>query len=151
MVLQQGQDNHRPARIRDYSINTKAFKGENGVVKKLVGIRLEWAKGADGRMSMKEIPNSEFEMDCDLCFLALGFIHPEHPGPIDQLKLEKDARGNVKVDQNYMTALPGIFAAGDIRRGQSLVVWAISEGRQAARGVDEFLMGKSDLPAIKLF
>ena len=77
--------------------------------------------------------------------------HPEHPGPIDQLKLEKDGRGNVKVDANYMTNTPGIFAAGDIRRGQSLVVWAISEGRQAARGVDQFLMGRSDLPAIKLF
>ena len=102
-------------------------------------------------MSMKEIPGSEFEMDCDLCLLALGFVHPEHPGPIDHLKLEKDGRGNVKVDANYMTNTPGIFAAGDIRRGQSLVVWAISEGRQAARGVDQFLMGRSDLPAIKLF
>ncbi|HEV8605902.1 MAG TPA: glutamate synthase subunit beta [Tepidisphaeraceae bacterium] len=150
-ILQKGQDKSRPARIRDYSINTKSFQGENGIVKKLIGIRLEWAKGADGRMSMKEIPGSEFEMNCDLCLLALGFVHPEHPGPIDQLALEKDGRGNVKVDQNYMTATPGIFAAGDMRRGQSLVVWAISEGRQAARGVDQFLMGRSDLPAIKLF
>ena len=150
-VLQKGQDISRPAKIRDYSINTKSFKGENGIVKKLIGIRLEWAKGADGRMAMKEIPGSEFEMDCDLCLLALGFVHPEHPGPIDQLGLEKDGRGNVKVDQNYMTNTPGIFAAGDMRRGQSLVVWAISEGRQAARGVDQFLMGRSDLPAIKLF
>src|SRR3954471_23937117 len=88
-VLQQGQDKSRPAKIRDYSINTKSFKGENGVVKKLVGIRLEWAKAADGRMAMKEIQGSEFEMDCDLCLLALGFVHPEHFGPIDQLKLEK--------------------------------------------------------------
>src|SRR5258706_7022836 len=91
---QQATDNPRPAKIRDYSINTKSFQGENGQVKKLIGIRLEWAKGADGRMTMKEIPNSEFEMDCDLCLLALGFIHPEHTGPIDQLALEKDLPGN---------------------------------------------------------
>jgi glutamate synthase (NADPH/NADH) small chain len=100
---------------------------------------------------MKEIPGSEFEMPCDLCLLALGFVSPEHPGPIEQLGLETDARGNVKVDANYMTSVKGVFAAGDMRRGQSLVVWAISEGRQAARGVDEYLMGRSDLPYIRLF
>jgi glutamate synthase (NADPH/NADH) small chain len=102
-------------------------------------------------MSMKETPGTEFELECDLCLLALGFVHPEHEGPIEQLGLEKDARGNVKVDENYQTNVPGVFAAGDIRRGQSLVVWAISEGRQAARGADTFLMGRSDLAAIKLF
>ena len=137
--------------IRDYSINTKKFTGENGQVKKLHGITLEWAKGPDGRPAMKEVPGSDFELDCDLCLLALGFVSPEHPGPIDQLALTKDPRGNVQVDANYMSNLPGVFAAGDIRRGQSLVVWAISEGRQAARGVDAFLMGKSDLPYLKLF
>jgi glutamate synthase (NADPH/NADH) small chain len=137
--------------IRDYSINTKQFTGQNGQVNKLHGIKLTWAKGPDGRPAMAEIPGSEFELDCDLCLLALGFLSPEHPGPIDQLGLTKDPRGNVKVDDRYMTSLPGVFAAGDIRRGQSLVVWAISEGRQAARGVDEFLMGKTDLPYLKLF
>src|SRR2546421_1431487 len=137
--------------VRDFSINTKKFTGENGQVKKLHGIKLQWAKGPDGRMAMSEIAGSEFELDCDLCLLALGFVSPEHPGPIDQLALTKDARGNVKVDDNYMTNQPGIFAAGDLRRGQSLVVWAISEGRQAARGVDQFLMGKTDLPYLKLF
>ena len=90
-------------------------------------------------------------MPCDLCLLAMGFVSPEHGGPIEQLKLETDQRGNVKVDRNYMTNVPGVFAAGDMRRGQSLVVWAISEGRQAARGVDQFLMGRSDLAYIKLF
>ena len=84
-------------------------------------------------------------------FLALGFLGPETEGPIGQLKLKLDARGNVIADEHYMTSVPGVFAAGDMRRGQSLVVWAISEGRQAARGVDAFLMGKSDLPALKLF
>jgi glutamate synthase (NADPH/NADH) small chain len=137
--------------VRDFSINTKKFSGGNGVVKKLHGIKLEWSKDAAGKRAMKEIPGSDFELDCDLCLLALGFVSPEHEGPIDQLGLTKDARGNVKVDDNYMTNVPGVFAAGDIRRGQSLVVWAISEGRQAARGVDCFLMGRSDLPAMKLF
>jgi glutamate synthase (NADPH) small chain len=139
--------------VRDFSINTKKFSGENGVVKKLHGIRLEWAKDpATGRPTMKEIPGSEFEMDCDLCLLALGFLGPETDGPIGQLGLNLDGRGNVIADENYMTSVPGVFAAGDMRRGQSLVVWAISEGRQAARGVDQFLMGRSDLgPALKLF
>jgi glutamate synthase (NADPH/NADH) small chain len=137
--------------IRDFSINTKSFSGSNGEVKKLHGVRLECNKDAAGRWQMKEIPGSEFELDCDLCFLAMGFVSPEHAGPIEQLDLKKDARGNVVVDESYMTSAPGVFAAGDMRRGQSLVVWAISEGRQAARGVDAFLMGRSELPYMKLF
>lgn len=137
---------------RDWSINTKAFTGENGVVKKLHGIRLEWQKDPQtGRPSMKEIAGSEFEMDCDLVFLALGFLGPEKRGPIEQLKLNLDPRGNIVVNEKYMTSVDGVFAAGDTRRGQSLVVWAISEGRQAARGVDEYLMGRSELPYMKLF
>jgi len=138
---------------REFSVNTKAFTGEDGVVKKLHGIRLEWTKDpANGRPTMKEVPASEFELDCDLCFLAMGFLGPETDGPIGALGLKLDQRGNVIADENYMTSVPGVFAAGDMRRGQSLVVWAISEGRQAARGVDEFLMGRSDLgPALKLF
>lgn len=137
--------------VRDFAINTKYFKGENGVVKKLGAIRLEWSKGADGRMQMKEVPGSEIEMDCDLCLLAMGFVGPEHDGPISQLGLKTDPRGNIAVDANYATNIEGVFAAGDARRGQSLVVWAISEGRQAARGVDAYLMGRSELPYMKLF
>jgi len=137
--------------IRDFSLNTKAFSGENGVVKKLHGVRLAWDKGADGRPTMKEVAGSEFELDCDLCLLAMGFLGPDQEGPIKQLGLKLDPRGNVSVDENYMSSVPGVFAAGDMRRGQSLVVWAISEGRQAARGVDAFLMGRSDLPYLKLF
>lgn len=142
---------------RDFAINTKYFKGDGdpqngGVVKKLGGIRLEWSKGADGRPTFKEIPGSEFELDCDLCFLALGFLGPEQDGPIGQLALKLDPRGNVIVDTDYATSVEGVFAAGDTRRGQSLVVWAISEGRCAAHGVDKFLMGgQSDLPYLKLF
>ncbi|HLL91111.1 MAG TPA: glutamate synthase subunit beta [Tepidisphaeraceae bacterium] len=138
---------------RDFAINTKAFSGENGVVKKLHGIRVEWLKDpATGRPVMKELAGTEFELDCDLCLLALGFVHPEHEGPVQQLGLKLDARGNVQADGNYGTSVPGVFAAGDMRRGQSLVVWAISEGRQCARAVDAFLMGKTDLgPEIKLY
>ena len=102
-------------------------------------------------MVMKEVPGSEFVLDADLVFLAMGFVGPEKQGAIEQLGLNLDARGNVVVDANYQTSVPGVFAAGDMRRGQSLVVWAISEGRQAARGVDTFLMGRSDLPAMRLF
>jgi glutamate synthase (NADPH/NADH) small chain len=136
---------------RDFAINTKKFSGANGVVTKLHGIRLAWEKGPDGRQAMKEVPGSDFELVCDLCFLAMGFVGPEKTGAIEQLGLALDNRGNIAVDQNYQTSVAGVFAAGDIRRGQSLVVWAISEGRQAARGVDAFLMGRSDLPAMKLF
>jgi glutamate synthase (NADPH/NADH) small chain len=137
---------------RDFAINTKSFSGENGVVKKIHCVRLEWVKDpATGRKSMKEIAGSEFELECDLCLLAMGFTGPEKEGAIAQLGLNLDGRGNVVVDQNYATNVPGVYAAGDIRRGQSLVVWAISEGRQAARGVDTMLMGRSDLPGMKLF
>jgi glutamate synthase (NADPH/NADH) small chain len=141
---------------RDWSINTKYFKGDDGGVnggnvKKIGGVKLEWQKDAAGKWAMKEIPGSEFEMDCDLCLLALGFLGPETDGAISQLGLKLDPRGNVVVDQDYMTSVPGVFSAGDMRRGQSLVVWAISEGRCAAHGVDKFLMGRSDLPKLKLF
>jgi glutamate synthase (NADPH/NADH) small chain len=139
------------AEIRDYAINTKSFSGTDGAVNKLHAIRLEWGKGPEGRYQMKEIAGSEFTLDCDLCLLAMGFVHPEHVGPIDQLGLKKDGRGNVTVDENYMTSLDGVFSAGDMRRGQSLIVWAISEGRCAAHGVDKYLMGYSELPYLKLF
>jgi glutamate synthase (NADPH/NADH) small chain len=138
--------------VRDFAINTKSFSGENGAVKKLHGIRLEWAKDATGRYQMKELPGTEFTLDADLVLLAMGFVSPEHAGPIDQLGLKKDGRGNVVVDENYATSVPGVFSAGDMRRGQSLVVWAISEGRCAAHGIDKFLSGgSSDLPYLKLF
>ena len=137
---------------RDWSINTKYFKGDDkGNVKKIGGVKLQWEKDSAGKWGMKEIPGSEFEMDCDLCLLALGFLGPEADGPIGQLGLKLDGRSNVIVDEDYMTSVPGVFSAGDMRRGQSLVVWAISEGRCAAHGVDKFLMGRSDLPKLKLF
>ena len=140
------------ADVRDFAINTKSLSGENGVVKKLHGIRLEWAKDSAGRFQMKEVTGSEFTLDADLVLLAMGFVSPEHAGPIEQLGLKKDARGNVAVNDEYATSVPGVFSAGDMRRGQSLVVWAISEGRSAAHGVDKFLTGgTSELPYLKLF
>ncbi len=137
---------------RDFAINTQRFTGDaDGNVRKLHGFRLQWEMSGSRPLKFTPVPDSEFELDCDLCLLAMGFVGPEHPGPIEQLGLECDPRGNVKVDDRYESSVPGIFAAGDIRRGQSLVVWAISEGRQAARAVDESLMGRSDLPKMKLF
>jgi glutamate synthase (NADPH/NADH) small chain len=133
--------------IRDYNILTKAFSGRNGHVERLHGVRLEWFRDETGREQMREIPGSEFEVEADLVLLAMGFLHPEHVGMLQELGVELDARGNVKTDPlTKMTSVPGIFAAGDMARGQSLVVWAIAEGREAARGIDQYLMGATSLP-----
>ena len=138
---------HEEGCNRDWSIATKRFEGSNGVVEKLVAARIEWKKGADGRMQMTQIPGSEFEMRADLVLFAMGFLGPVHSGLINELDLERDQRGNVKADTElYRTSNPRVFAAGDMRRGQSLVVWAIREGRQCARAIDEALMGNSELP-----
>lgn len=138
---------HEEGGIRDWSINTRKLSGSNGRLEKLHAVRLEWKRNPEtGRMEFDEMPGTEFTMDCDLIFLAMGFVHPEKPGPVQQSGVELDPRGNVKADENYMSSVEGIFAAGDCRRGQSLVVWAIDEGRKAARGVDTYLMGTSDLP-----
>ena len=138
---------HEEGGIRDYSIQTKAFSGTNGHVEKLHAVRLDWGPPEDnGRPSIQEIPGSEFEIETELVLLALGFLHPEHEGMVTDLGVELDGRGNVKVDQSRMTSIPGIFAAGDAARGQSLVVWAIAEGREAAHHMDKYLMGATALP-----
>jgi glutamate synthase (NADPH) small chain len=133
---------------RLYSINTKKFTGENGRVKKLHAVRLEWIPSENGgHPQMKEIPGSEMEFNCDLALLAMGFLHPQHEGMLQSLGIELDRRGNVSTSESrYQTSVDKVFAAGDMRRGQSLVVWAIAEGRNAAYDVDEFLMGESLLP-----
>jgi glutamate synthase (NADPH/NADH) small chain len=125
---------------------TKRFVGENGVVKNLSCIKIEYTE-ADSKTCpvMKEIPGSEFEIEADLVILALGFLHPEHSGLLSDLNLEFDARGNVLTDANHMTSVKKVFSAGDMRRGQSLVVWAISEGRRSAHFIDKYLMGESNL------
>jgi glutamate synthase (NADPH/NADH) small chain len=98
-------------------------------------------------MVMRELPGTRFTIKADLVLLAMGFVHPVHGGAVQSIGVELDPRGNVKAaDRDYATSVPKVFAAGDARRGQSLVVWAIREGRQCARAVDEFLMGSSDLP-----
>jgi glutamate synthase (NADPH) small chain len=126
--------------IRDYSIMTKHFSGENGQLKKLHAVRLQWSKDpANGQMKMSEMKGSEFEMDCDLVLLAMGFSGPVKKGMIEELGVALDVRGNVSSDTNKMTSVPGIFTAGDMTRGQSLVVWAIQEGRAAAQGVHNYL------------
>jgi glutamate synthase (NADPH/NADH) small chain len=138
---------HEEGGERDWSVSTKYFSGSQGKVEKLHAVRIEFgAADATGRRPMNEVPGSEFEVKTDLVLLALGFLGPEQNGMIQQLGLKLDARGNVAADKDYMTSVPGIFSAGDMRRGQSLVVWAITEGRQCARGVDKFLMGSSELP-----
>jgi glutamate synthase (NADPH/NADH) small chain len=146
MILRTSSS-HEEGVVRDYSINTKHFSGdENGNVKKLHGVRLDWQPQNGGPPRMVEIPGSDFELDVDLVLLALGFLGPEKP-ILDQLGVKRDARSNVECDRDYMTSVPGIFSCGDMRRGQSLVVWAIWEGRECARGVDKFLMGETSLPA----
>jgi glutamate synthase (NADPH) small chain len=135
---------HNEGCERDWSIGTKAFVGENGVLKSVKAVRLEWK---DGRMN--EVPGSEFEIRADYVFLAMGFTQPV-AGVLDAFGVARDGRGNANATTEgghaYATNAKGVFAAGDMRRGQSLVVWAIREGRQCARAVDEFLMGTSTLP-----
>jgi glutamate synthase (NADPH/NADH) small chain len=138
---------HEEGCQRDWAVTTKRFEGRDGKVEKLIAARVEWQKDATGAMKMGEVPGSEFELKADLVLFAMGFVGPEGSGLLAQLGVERDARSNVKADtEHYRTSVPKVFAAGDMRRGQSLVVWAIREGRQAARAVDEFLMGSSALP-----
>jgi glutamate synthase (NADPH/NADH) small chain len=135
---------HEEGCERDWAVATKRLEGKNGKVEKLIAARVEWKDG-----KMVEVPNSEFEMKADLVLLAMGFVSPVQQ-VLNAFGVDKDARGNAKAttdgDGCYKTSVDKVFAAGDMRRGQSLVVWAIREGRQCARAVDEFLMGSSVLP-----
>jgi glutamate synthase (NADPH/NADH) small chain len=132
---------------RDFAVATKRAIGQDGRVTALECVRLEWVAGDDGRMRMQEVEGSTFELKADLVLLAMGFVGPRRTGLVEQGGVELDLRGNVRANTvDYRTSAPNIFACGDMRRGQSLVVWAIREGRQAARAVDEYLMGASKLP-----
>jgi glutamate synthase (NADPH/NADH) small chain len=132
---------------RDWAVLTKRALGANGHVEALECVRVEWLQGPDGRWAMQEMPDSTFELKADLVLLAMGFLGPRRPGMLEQAGVKLDPRGNVAANTlDYQTSVPKLFAAGDMRRGQSLVVWAIREGRQCARAVDEFLMGSSLLP-----
>jgi glutamate synthase (NADPH/NADH) small chain len=141
---------HEEGAHRHWAIATKAFIGDdNGYLKALKVVDLAWKTPGDGGPAkFEEVEGSEREIPCELALLAMGFVHPQHDGLLKQLDIDLDERGNVKAtEQSYQTNIPKIFTAGDMRRGQSLVVWAISEGRECARKVDEYLMGSSVLEA----
>jgi glutamate synthase (NADPH/NADH) small chain len=130
---------HQEGAERDFSVVTQSFSGENGAVKKLNCVRVD--------AKMQPIPGSEFALKADLVLLAMGFVHPVHEGMLEGLGVKLDPRGNIAANVNdYKTSIDKVFSAGDMRRGQSLVVWAIREGRQAARAIDEALMGATVLP-----
>jgi glutamate synthase (NADPH/NADH) small chain len=134
------ESSHEEGGVRDWSISTVKFTGdEEGRVAQLHGVRV------GPPPSFAPVPGTEFTLDADLVLLAMGFLGPVRNGAIDQLGVNLDARGNVATDENQMTSVPGVFAAGDMRRGQSLVVWAIAEGRKAAQGIDRYLMGETAL------
>ncbi|HEY2628532.1 MAG TPA: glutamate synthase subunit beta [Usitatibacter sp.] len=141
---------HEEGAERDFAVATKSFQGKDGQVQSLTACHVEWVKDGKGGMKMQEVPGTEFTIRAELVLLAMGYVHPVHAGMVDELGVMKDSRGNVKATTDgagcYATSLPKVFTAGDMRRGQSLVVWAIREGRQCAREVDAFLMGTSDLP-----
>ena len=138
---------HEEGGERMYSIATERFTGtDKGQVTTLHGHRVEMVNEG-GRMAFKPVPNSEFELKSDLVLLAMGFLGPETNGMLAKLGVKMTERGNVWRDERWMTSVPGVFTAGDMQRGQSLIVWAIAEGRSAARGVDEYLMGRTSLPA----
>ncbi len=146
MVLMTSSS-HEEGVDRQWAILTKEFVGDNnGRLTGLKVVDIKWGVNAQGKMGFEEIPGTERVLPCELALLAIGFVGAEKGGLVDELKIELDERGNIKSD-NYMTSQEGIFAAGDVRRGQSLVVWAISEGREAARAVDTWLMGSSNLEA----
>jgi glutamate synthase (NADPH/NADH) small chain len=145
-MLEKVTSSHEEGANRHWAIATKAFVGdENGKLKALRIVDLEWKTAPDGRPAQfVERPGSEREIPCELALLAMGFVHPQHDGLVNELDVERDERGNVKAPEStYKTNIPKIFAAGDMRRGQSLVVWAISEGRECAKAVDEYLTGKA--------
>ena len=137
---------HEEGGLREYSISTKKFSGSAGVVEKLHAVKVQITKDKDGRFKVDEVPGSESEMEVDLVLLAMGFIGPEKEGMLAQLGVKLTGRGNVEADENMMTNVDGVFAAGDMSRGQSLIVTAIHEGRVAARGMDQYMMGRTELP-----
>ena len=137
---------HEEGGERLFSVSTKKFMGENGHVKKLHLVTVEM-KVDNGRMSFLDVPGTDKEYPADLVLLAMGFLGPEKKGMLEELGVEMTDRGNVKRDGNWMTSVPGVFTCGDMQRGQSLIVWAIAEGRSCARAVDRHLMGETNLPA----
>lgn len=147
-LLLKTSTSHEEGGQRHWSVLTKKFTGSKGNVAELCCVRVEFHKDEKGCQIMKEVPGSEFEIDADMVVLAVGFLHPERSMLLKDLGVEFDQRGNIKTDDSYASTVKGVFAAGDARRGQSLIVWAISEGRRAAYSIDKYLMGSSVLPSI---
>ncbi len=147
-LLLKSSTSHDEGGQRDWSVLTKKIIGSAGKVEKLSCVRVEFKQDASGCSILQEIVGSEFEIQADLVILALGFLHPEKKGIIEELKLDLDNKGNVKTGDNFMTSKKKVFACGDMRRGQSLIVWAIAEGRRAAHHIDKYLMGDSTLPKL---
>ena len=149
-MIMRVSSSHKEAKseVRQFSVSTKKFSGSDGKLKKVHAVKVKFGDPdpKTGRSPVIEVPDSDFEMDVDLVLLAMGFVHPVHEGMILELDVKLDGRGNVWCDENKMTSVDGVFAAGDMTRGQSLVVWAIAEGREAARGVDKYLMNRTNLP-----
>ena len=142
-VVLRTSSSHEEGCEREWALLTKAFVGEGSEVKALRLVNVEWAKDEQtGKYRFQEVEGSEQEIPCDMALIAIGFIHPQFQGMLEQLGVEVDERGNVR-DENYRTNVENVFVAGDMRRGQSLVVWAIAEGREAARSVDAYLAGES--------
>lgn len=146
-LMFRSSSSHEEGGVREYALMTKRFIGENRRVREIEAVGVRFGEPDEsGRPKLEEVPGSSVVKPADLVLLAMGFVHPVHEGLVDDLELDKDPRGNVSADtRGYATSEPGIFAAGDCRRGQSLVVWAISEGREAARAVDRYLVGESRL------
>jgi glutamate synthase (NADPH/NADH) small chain len=138
---------HEEGGERIYAVSTQRFRGDAaGHVRALDAVKVDMVREG-GRLDFKPVAGTEFTLPADLVLLAMGFLGPERKGLVESLGLELTERGNVKRDPNWMTSVPGVFTCGDMQRGQSLIVWAIAEGRSAARGVDAYLMGESTLPA----
>jgi glutamate synthase (NADPH/NADH) small chain len=140
-LMLRTSSSHEEGGTRDWSVSTERVTGENGKITKLHCVKVELKGG-----KFERVAGSEFDIPADLVLLAMGFVHPEHPGVVEGLGLTINGRGNIQVDANFATNQKGVFAAGDCQRGQSLVVWAIAEGRKAARAADLYLMGRTELP-----
>jgi glutamate synthase (NADPH/NADH) small chain len=153
-MLLKTSSSHEEGGTRLWSIMTKKFVGEKGTVKRLSCVRVSFVpdetKGPRAKKCpiMKEMPKSDFQIKADMVILALGFLHPEHAGAVEAFGVERDGRGNIATGDDYATSVKGVFSAGDSRRGQSLIVWAIAEGRRAAHHIDTYLTGNSDLPTM---
>ena len=137
--VKKTSSSHEEGCERLWSVRTIRFSGENGEVKKISAVRVSTGKDADGSMVMNEIPGTEFELQADLVFLSMGFMHVAHEGIVNSYNLKLDDHGNIQVDSNFMTSVEGVFSAGDSVRGASLVVWAIHHGREAAKGISRYL------------